>query len=262
MVSEAFGCHGFTLVCDFHHKFRKSKKKAPKLPRILISRFVEFFVVLIQRFDVLGVDLHCLKFSSPNSSYFARNHRFSTPISAQIEELRDQDFLEKVRAGKSRTADRLKPAHSPAKAIPASFARAHHHELALSRSTPPRQRAGRPIAQPLLALSATAASSSSLASAQHQLGRRPPRASATPPRPGHHRIASAHPDPAGQRLLTPRSRTSQPHQRPQPGNLHQQLARTVGHRTALAQLITTPPPAASTRPPLPSPHQLASINTS
>jgi hypothetical protein len=21
MVSAAFGCHGFTLVCDFHHKF-------------------------------------------------------------------------------------------------------------------------------------------------------------------------------------------------------------------------------------------------
>jgi hypothetical protein len=93
MVSEAFGCHGFTLVCDFHHKFRKYKKKiAPKLPRILISGFVEFFVVLIHRFDVLGVDLHCLKFSSPTSFYFARNHRFSTPISAQIEEFRDQDF--------------------------------------------------------------------------------------------------------------------------------------------------------------------------
>jgi hypothetical protein len=26
MVSAAFGCHGFTLVCDFHHKFWKSKK--------------------------------------------------------------------------------------------------------------------------------------------------------------------------------------------------------------------------------------------
>jgi hypothetical protein len=86
MVSAAFGCQGFTLVCDFHHKFRKSQKIAPKLPRILISGFVEFFVVLIHRFDVSGVDLHCHKISSPNSSYFAQNHRFSTPISAKLDE--------------------------------------------------------------------------------------------------------------------------------------------------------------------------------
>jgi hypothetical protein len=65
MVSAAFGCHGFIFVYDFHHKFQKSKKIAPKLPRILISRFVEFYVVLIHRFDVLGIDLNCHKFLAP-----------------------------------------------------------------------------------------------------------------------------------------------------------------------------------------------------
>jgi hypothetical protein len=49
----------------------------------LIARFVEFFVVSIHRFDVLSVDLHCHKFSSPNSSYFSQNRRFSLPICAK-----------------------------------------------------------------------------------------------------------------------------------------------------------------------------------
>jgi hypothetical protein len=101
MVLAAFGCHGFTLVCDFHHKFRKSKKIAPKLPPILISRFVEFFVVLIRRFVVFGVDLHHHKISSPNSSYFARNHRFSTPISTQLDEQLAQIFSKKSEPAKA-----------------------------------------------------------------------------------------------------------------------------------------------------------------
>jgi hypothetical protein len=64
----------------------------------LISRFVEFFVVLIHRFDVLGVDLHFHKFSSPNSLYFGRNRRFYLPICAQIAEFLAQ-FLEPDKAG-------------------------------------------------------------------------------------------------------------------------------------------------------------------
>jgi hypothetical protein len=68
---------------------------APKLPQNLISGFVEFFVVLIHRFDVLGVDLHCHKFSSPNSSYFSWNRRFSLPISAQVDEHLEQNFSKK-----------------------------------------------------------------------------------------------------------------------------------------------------------------------
>jgi hypothetical protein len=101
MVSAAFGCHGFTLVCDFHHKFRKYKKY-PQIASNFISRFVEFFVVVILRFDVLSVDLHCHKFSSPNSSYFARNHRFFTPISTQIDEHLAQDFSKKSEPAKAR----------------------------------------------------------------------------------------------------------------------------------------------------------------
>jgi hypothetical protein len=100
MVSAAFGCHEFTFVCDFHINF-KNPKNSPKLPRILISRFVEFFVVLIHRFDVVGVDLHCHKFSSPNSSYFSQNRRFSLPISAQIDELLEQDFSKKCEPEKA-----------------------------------------------------------------------------------------------------------------------------------------------------------------
>jgi hypothetical protein len=61
----------------------------------LISGFVEFFVVLIHRFVVLGVDLHIHKFSSPNSSYFARNHRFFTSISAKLDEQLAQNFSKK-----------------------------------------------------------------------------------------------------------------------------------------------------------------------
>jgi hypothetical protein len=48
-------------------------------------------VVLIHRFDVLGVDQHCHKFSSPNSLYFSQNRRFpsefppkSTNVSTSI----------------------------------------------------------------------------------------------------------------------------------------------------------------------------------
>jgi hypothetical protein len=73
----------------------ENTKNSPNLPRILISGFVEFFVVLIHRFDVLGVDLHFHKFSSPNSSYFSQNHRFSVRICAQIDELRAQNFSKK-----------------------------------------------------------------------------------------------------------------------------------------------------------------------
>jgi hypothetical protein len=101
MVSAAFGCHGFTLVCDFHHKFRKSKKIAANLPQILISRFVEFFVVLIQRFHVLGVDLHCHKISRPNSSFFSRNRRFPLSISTQIDEQLAHIFSKKSEPAKA-----------------------------------------------------------------------------------------------------------------------------------------------------------------
>jgi uncharacterized protein with PQ loop repeat len=73
LVSVAFGCHGFTLVCDFHHKFQKSKKIAPKLPQILISGFVEFFVVLIHIFDVTAqknpIFRNCLLFCFCASSW-------------------------------------------------------------------------------------------------------------------------------------------------------------------------------------------------
>jgi hypothetical protein len=79
-----------------------------------MSGFVEFFVVLIQIFDVLGVDLHCHKFSSPNSSYFSLNQRFSVRISAQIDEHFDQDFSKKSEPEKAG----LRPAKAslPAKA--------------------------------------------------------------------------------------------------------------------------------------------------
>jgi hypothetical protein len=101
MVSAAFVCHGFTLVCDFHHKFQKNKKKSPKLPQILISRFVEFFVVLIHRFVVLGVDLHCHNFSSPNSSYFAQNRRFYLLICAKSTNSSRKIFLKKSEPAKA-----------------------------------------------------------------------------------------------------------------------------------------------------------------
>jgi hypothetical protein len=94
----------------------ENTKNSPKLPRILISRFVEVFVVLIHRFDVLGVDLHCHKFSSPNSSYFSQNRRFSIKISAQIKELRDQDFSKKCEPEKG--GPRSAKAGPPTKADP------------------------------------------------------------------------------------------------------------------------------------------------
>jgi hypothetical protein len=62
----------------------ENPKIAPKLPRNLISGFVESFVALIHRFDVLGVDLHCHKFSIPNSLYFSQNRRFILQISAKL----------------------------------------------------------------------------------------------------------------------------------------------------------------------------------
>jgi hypothetical protein len=92
----------------------KIQKIAPKLPRILISRFVEFFVVLIHRFHVLGVDLHCHKISSPNSSYFSRNRHFSLPISAQIDEQLEQNF--------SKKSEPEKAGPTPAKAGPSAKA--------------------------------------------------------------------------------------------------------------------------------------------
>jgi hypothetical protein len=58
-------------------------------------------VVLIHRLVVLGVDLHCHKFSSPNSSYFSQNRRFSLPISAQIDEQLKQDFSKKSEPAKA-----------------------------------------------------------------------------------------------------------------------------------------------------------------
>jgi hypothetical protein len=58
-------------------------------------------VVLIHRFDVLGVDLHFHKFSSPNSSYFFRNRRFSLPISAKIDEKLIQNFSKKCEPAKA-----------------------------------------------------------------------------------------------------------------------------------------------------------------
>jgi hypothetical protein len=70
------------------------------LPRILISLFVEFFVVLIHRFDVLGVDLHFHKFSSPNSLYFSQNRRFFLSIFAQIDEHLAQYFSKKSEPAK------------------------------------------------------------------------------------------------------------------------------------------------------------------
>jgi hypothetical protein len=80
----------------------------------LISGFVEFFGVLIHRFDVLGVDLHCHKFSSPNSLYFSQNRRFSFRISAQIDEHLDQDF--------SKNSEPEKASPRPAKAGPSAKA--------------------------------------------------------------------------------------------------------------------------------------------
>jgi hypothetical protein len=134
MVSAAFGCHGFTLVCDFHHKFRKYKK-SPKLPQILISRFVEFFVVFIHRFVVLGVDLHCHKFSSPNSSYFSPNRQFFLSISAQIDEQLMPNFLKKSEPAKAGTPAKAGP--RPAKAVPSSSA-SHPAAAPHIRAKPPR----------------------------------------------------------------------------------------------------------------------------
>jgi hypothetical protein len=157
MVSAAFGCHGFTLVCDFHHKFRKYKKVAPKLPRILISGFVEFFVVLIHRFDVLGVDLHCHKFSSLNSLYFSQIHRFpskflpksmnfsrSTPI--QKKPIYTPEIVGPIEKNCSRkslnqlkpASNRLKPAHRLKLACPRVNASTSLLSASTSSSPPPR----------------------------------------------------------------------------------------------------------------------------
>jgi hypothetical protein len=138
----------------------ENPKNSPKLPRILVSGFVEFFMVLIHRVYVLGVDLHFHKFSSPNSLYFGRNRRFFIPISAQIDEFLAQ-YPEPAKAGlhtrnsqtvsnflDSKSANRLKPtlrpakAGAPAKAGPA----AGQHLLASDRSAPPSSRLRRTTA--------------------------------------------------------------------------------------------------------------------
>jgi hypothetical protein len=49
----------------------------------------------------LGVDLHCHKISSSNSSYFSRNQRFYLPISAQIDEQLAQNFSKKCEPEKA-----------------------------------------------------------------------------------------------------------------------------------------------------------------
>jgi hypothetical protein len=87
-------------------------------------------VVLIHRFYVLGVDLHFLKLSSPNSLYFGRNRRFYLPICAQIDKFFAQ-HPEPAKAGlptgnsrpeakfpDSKKCDRVKPALRPVKAAP------------------------------------------------------------------------------------------------------------------------------------------------
>jgi hypothetical protein len=93
-------------------------------------------VVLIHRFDVLGVDLHCHKFSSPKSSYFSRDRRFFIPISAQFDEHLDQDFSKKSEPAKAGlTASQRPPPrdllHSPSPA-PGPFPL-----LACARPQPP-----------------------------------------------------------------------------------------------------------------------------
>jgi hypothetical protein len=91
----------------------------------LISGFVEFFVVLIHRFVVLGVDLHFHKFSSPNSLYFGRNRRFYLPICAQIDEFFAQYPVPAkagLHTGNSQTVSKFLDSKSsePAKAGPSS----------------------------------------------------------------------------------------------------------------------------------------------
>jgi hypothetical protein len=66
-------------------------------------------VVLIHRFDVLGVDLHCHKISSPNSSYFSRNRRFSLLIFRPNRRTARAEFSRK-------STNWLKPVLRPAKA--------------------------------------------------------------------------------------------------------------------------------------------------
>jgi hypothetical protein len=61
-------------------------------------------VVLIHRFDVLGVDLHCHKISRPNSSYFSRNRRFSLLIFRPNRRTARAEFSRK-------SPNRLKPDH-------------------------------------------------------------------------------------------------------------------------------------------------------
>jgi hypothetical protein len=89
-------------------------ENSPKIASNFDLLICLFFVALIHRFDVLGVNLQCHKFSSPNSSYFSRNRRFFIPISAQIDELLTQDFS-KSPSRKKPVPHRLKPASIPAK---------------------------------------------------------------------------------------------------------------------------------------------------
>jgi hypothetical protein len=93
----------------------------------LISGFVEFFVVLIHRFDVLGVDLHCHKFSCPNSSYFPRIDDFSSKF--------PPNSTNSSRRISQKSASQKKPAHRPAKA-------GHRLKPARSSAAPA---AGRPL---------------------------------------------------------------------------------------------------------------------
>jgi hypothetical protein len=78
-------------------------------------------MVLIHRFDVLGVDLHCHKISSPNSSYFSRNQRFSLPISAQIDEQLAQNFSKKSEPEKAGPPAKAGPI--PGRSTPLRLAR-------------------------------------------------------------------------------------------------------------------------------------------
>jgi hypothetical protein len=87
----------------------------------LISGFVEFFVVLIHRVYVLGVDLHFHKLSSPNSLYFDRNRRFYLSICAQIDKFfaqHPEPAKAGLHTGNSRTISKFPDSkkYEPAKA--------------------------------------------------------------------------------------------------------------------------------------------------
>jgi hypothetical protein len=96
-------------------------------------------VVLIHRFDVLGVDLHCHKIFSPNSSYFSLNRRFYLPICAQINEQLAQNFSKKSKPEKAGLR--------PAKAGPLPVGQRHTRPRSIRssfRSPTPRARSRLP----------------------------------------------------------------------------------------------------------------------